>query len=145
MVKKGNPLEINSLEDIVKKGARFVNRQKGSGTRILLDYELKRLGINPKDIIGYEREEYTHISVAAQIAKGNADVGLGVFSAAKIMDLDFIPIADEEYDIAIPVEYLELEGIKQFLEVINSEEFKNELDKLGGYDYSNLGEIIIIE
>jgi len=145
MVKKGNPLEINSLEDIVKKGARFVNRQKGSGTRILLDYELKRLGINPKDIIGYDREEYTHISVAAQIAKGNADAGLGVFSAAKIMDLDFIPIANEEYDIAIPVEYLELEGVKQFLEVINSEEFKNELDKLGGYDYSNLGEIIIIE
>ncbi|SEF96357.1 molybdopterin molybdochelatase [Caloramator fervidus] len=143
MVKKGNPLNINSLEDIVKKGARFVNRQKGSGTRILLDYELKKLGINPREIIGYDREDYTHISVAAQVAKNNADCGLGVYSAAMIMGLDFIPVAMEEYDIAIPLEYLELEGIKQFIDVITSKEFKMELDKLGGYDYKDLGKIII--
>lgn len=143
MVKRGNPLNIHSIEDIAKKGARFVNRQKGSGTRILFDFELKKLGISPRDIKGYEREDYTHISVAAQVAKNNADCGLGVFSAAQIMDLDFIPVANEEYDIAIPVEYLELDGVKKFIEVINSEEFKKELDRLGGYDYSDLGKIII--
>ncbi|KRQ86420.1 Molybdopterin molybdenumtransferase [Caloramator mitchellensis] len=143
MVRKGNPLGITRLEDIVNNNAKFVNRQKGSGTRILLDYELKKLGISPKDINGYEREDYTHISVAAQVAKGNADVGLGVFSAANIMGLDFIPIANEEYDIALPLEYLEHDGIKKFLEVINSDEFKRELDYLGGYDYSDLGNIII--
>lgn len=143
MVQKGNPLNIRSLKDIAEKDARFVNRQKGSGTRILLDYQLKKLGINPKNIVGYDREDYTHISVAAQVAKGNADVGLGIYSAANIMGLDFIPIADEEYDIAVPVEYLEFKGIKQFLSVITSEKFKMELDRLGGYDYKEIGKILI--
>ncbi len=145
MVKKGNPLGIRTLSDIAEKGARFVNRQKGSGTRVLFDYELRKLRINPREIQGYEREEYTHIGVAVQFAKGNADVGLGVYSAAKMFDLDFIPVANEEYDIAVPVEYLELELFKKFLETITSQEFKTELDKLGGYDYSRIGEIKILE
>lgn len=142
MVKKGNPLNIKDFKDIVDGKVKFVNRQRGSGTRLLLDYNLKKLGINPNQILGYEREEFTHLSVAAAVAAGDVDCGLGVYSAAKMMDLDFIPFCNEEYDIAVPEEYLKMDIIKEFIEVIKSEEFAKELDKLGGYDYSNIGEFI---
>lgn len=142
MVQKGNPLNVKTLNDIVDKKVKFVNRQRGSGTRLLLDYNLKKLGIDSRDIIGYEREEFTHLSVAAAVAAGDADAGLGVYSAAVMMNLDFIPVCDEEYDIAVPSEYLELDMIKQFIEVLKSSEFLKELDKLGGYDYSDIGKIV---
>lgn len=144
MLQKGNPLNINTLEDIVHKGASFVNRQRGSGTRLFLDYNLKKLNINPKYIKGYEREEFTHLGIAAAISSGDTDCGLGIFSAAAIMNLDFIPLGNEEYDFALPKEYLEMEKIKEFIRTIKSEEFKKELDKLGGYDYSSIGEIIFV-
>lgn len=143
MVKKGNPLNISTLSDISEKKLMFVNRQRGSGTRLLLDYNLNNLGIKPGDIRGYEREEFTHLSVAAAVEAGDADVGLGIYSAAIMMGLDFIPICDEEYDIAIPSKYLELDMIKEFLKVITNREFLNVLDKLGGYGYSDIGKIII--
>jgi len=142
IVPKGNPLNIKSLQDIVAKGGRFVNRQRGSGTRLFLDYNLKKLNINPKDISGYEREEFTHIAVAAVIAAGDAECGLGVYSAAKLMGLEFIELGNEEYDFAVPVEFLDMDMIKEFIKVIKTDEFKGELDKLCGYDYSNIGEII---
>lgn len=142
IVPKGNPLNIKSLEDIVAKGRRFVNRQRGSGTRLFLDYNLKKQNINPKDISGYEREEFTHIAVAAVIAAGDADCGLGVYSAAKLMGLEFIELGNEEYDFAVPVEFLDMDMIKEFIKVIKTDVFKGELDKLCGYDYSNIGEII---
>lgn len=142
MVRKGNPLNIKDFKDIADKGVRFVNRQRGSGTRLLLDYNLKRLNINPRDITGYEREEFTHLSVAAAVASNDADCGLGVYSAAMMMDLDFVPVCSEEYDLAVPTEYLELDMIKEFIRVIIGREFKDQLDKLGGYDYSDIGRII---
>ncbi|MCJ7687779.1 MAG: molybdopterin biosynthesis protein [Clostridiaceae bacterium] len=142
IVPKGNPLDIKSLSDIVTKGRRFVNRQRGSGTRLFLDYNLKKLELDSKNISGYEREEFTHIAVAAVIAAGDADCGLGVYSAAKLMGLDFIELGNEEYDFAVPVEFLDMDMIKEFIKVIKTDEFKEELDKLSGYDYTDIGEII---
>lgn len=142
MVPSGNPLGINSLVDIAEKGVKFVNRQKGSGTRIFLDYNLVKLGIDPDKINGYAREEFTHLSVAAAISAGDADCGLGIYSAAVLMGLSFIPLGNEEYDFAVPEEYLELDVIKEFITIIKSETFKAELDKLGGYDYPEIGRIV---
>ena len=142
IVKKGNPLNIRGLEDLVKY--RFVNRQRGAGTRVLLDYKLKSLNINPKDIDGYDKEVSTHMAVAASVQSPYVDLGLGVKSAADSMDLDFIEIGIEEYDFAIETKNLNDEKIKKFIEVINSEELKNELIKIGGYGFSNLGKIINI-
>ena len=142
IVPKGNPLNIKSLSDIVTQGRKFVNRQRGSGTRLFLDYNLKKLDIDPKGICGYEREEFTHIGVAAVVAAGDADCGLGIFSAAELMNLDFIELGNEEYDFAVPSEFLNMDMIKEFISIIKSDEFKSELDKLGGYDYSEIGEII---
>lgn len=144
MVEKGNPLNIEKFEDLTREEIRFVNRQRGSGTRLLLDYNLNKLNINGDKISGYYREEFTHLSVAAAVAAGDAEVGLGVYSAAKMMDLDFIPVCNEEYDIAVPVEYLETDIVKEFINTITSDEFKEELEKLGGYDCTNTGKIIYL-
>jgi putative molybdopterin biosynthesis protein len=142
MVKKGNPFNIKELKDLAGTRLTFVNRQRGSGTRILLDYYLKKLGINPDDIKGYDKEEFTHLSVAASVASGNAQCGIGIYSAAHMLDLDFIPICSEEYDIALPTEFLQLDIIKEFRHVLESRRLRDELDKLGGYDYTNSGKII---
>ncbi|MBZ9606987.1 molybdopterin biosynthesis protein [Clostridium estertheticum] len=142
MVSKGNPLDIKCLQDIVIKGRRFINRQRGSGTRLFLDYNLKKLHINPQNISGYEREEFTHIAVAAVVAAGDADCGLGIYSAAKLLGLDFIKLGDEDYDFVVPKEFIDMDMIREFIKVIKTDEFKGELDKLGGYDYTQIGEII---
>ena len=142
MVEKGNPKNITKFEDLERKDIKFVNRQRGSGTRLLLDYNLNKLNIDFKNINGYYREEFTHLAVAAAVEAGDADAGLGVFSAANMMGLDFIPVCNEEYDLAIPEEYLELEIVKEFIETIKSGQFKAKLDELGGYNYSNTGSII---
>ncbi len=142
MVRKGNPKNIEKFEDLQREGIKFVNRQRGSGTRLLLDYNLNKSGISPDSINGYYREEFTHLAVAAAVEAGDADAGLGVFSAAALMGLDFIPVCNEEYDLAIPEEYMSLDIVKEFIETIKSEEFRKKLDELGGYDYSNTGTII---
>lgn len=144
MVQKGNPLSLKSISDISEKNVRFVNRQRGAGTRLLLDYYLKKLHISPEQINGYEREEFTHLSVAAAVANGDVDCGLGVYSAADMMGLDFIPVCNEEYDFAVPVQYLELDIIKELLQVMKSSEFLKKIDKLGGYDYSDICNIVYI-
>ena len=131
MVKKGNPLGIKEFADI--KNARYVNRQRGSGTRILCDYLLEKNGISPDDIDGYNNEEFTHTSVAALIAAGNADAGLGIYSAAKMYDLDFIPVCNETYEFLIDKRFLDNPMVKAFLEVLYSDEFKARLDEMGGY------------
>ena len=143
MVERGNPLNIQTLADITNKETKFVNRQRGSGTRLFLDYNLSKLNINSKDINGYDREEYTHLSVAAAVAAKDVDCGLGVYSAALLMGLDFVPLGNEEYDFAVPRSYLELNMLKEFIKILKSDKFKERLDKLGGYDYSNIGRIII--
>ncbi len=144
IVEKGNPKNITKFEDLLRNDVKFVNRQRGSGTRLLLDYNLNKLNIDPQKINGYFREEFTHLAVAAAVEANDADVGLGVYSAALMMGLDFIPVCNEEYDLAIPEEYMESEIIKEFLETIKSKEFKQKLDELGGYDYSTTGTIIKI-
>ena len=142
MVKKNNPCNIKSIEDIVKY--KFVNRQKGAGTRVLLDYKLKQLGIDPSSIDGYEKEVSTHTAVAASVASPYIDCGLGVKSAADNMGLDFIEVGIEEYDFAILTKNLEDPKVKKFIDVIKSAELKTKLDQLGGYSYSHLGNIINI-
>lgn len=142
MVPKGNPMNINSLEDIAEKKPSFINRQRGSGTRLFLDYNLNKLNIDPKEIRGYEREEFTHLGVAAAVADDSSACGLGIYSAAMLMGLDFIPLGNEEYDFAVPSEFLNLNIMKEFIKVLQSDEFKREMDRLGGYDYSDIGKII---
>lgn len=140
MVKKGNPLGIQSLKDLVN--CRFVNRQRGAGTRLLLDYKLKEMGVNPKDIQGYTRESATHMAVAAAVKSDSADAGLGIHAAAHAMDLDFIPVAEEEYDFAVKRSSLELPEIKKFIAVLQSAELREKLDELGGYTFEHCGQIV---
>lgn len=133
MVKKGNPLNIRSFADITK--GVYVNRQLGSGTRILCDYLINKNGMDKKDIEGYRNEEFTHTAVAALIAAGNADCGLGIYSAAKMYDLDFIEICIEEYDFLIDENAFESEKVKTFLETFRSGGFKKRLSEMGGYEF----------
>ena len=131
MVRKGNPCNIKSFPDI--KNHTYVNRQRGAGTRVLCDYLLKKYGISPDEIKGYRNEEFTHTAVAALIAAGNADAGMGIYSAAKMYGLDFIPVCNEEYDFLIGEDYIDSPAVKAFLEILRSEEFKTRLDEMGGY------------
>ena len=142
MVKKGNPCGITGVESL--PGKRYVNRQRGAGTRVLLDYRLKKLGISPEEINGYEREASTHMAVAAAVESDSADVGMGILSAARAMNLDFIEVGPEEYDFAVPVKFLELPVVQAFIEILKSEEFHEKLEELGGYGYKRCGEVIII-
>jgi putative molybdopterin biosynthesis protein len=142
MVKPGNPLNITTVRELTK--ARFVNRQRGAGTRLLLDYLMKKYNIKPGQIDGYEREATTHTAVAAAVASGSADAGMGVFSAARSLGLDFIPVGDEQYDFAIKCDDLELEHVKAFLAVLKSHDFKTKLSEMGGYTFSGAGEIVNI-
>jgi len=138
MVASGNPLGIRQFSDLA--GKRYVNRQKGSGTRILCDYLAKRQGLDTRLIPGYEREEYTHTAVAAAIAAGSADAGLGIYSAAKMYNLDFIPLCDEQYDLLIAESAIHLEAVQRLLQVLKGEEFADRLQRLGGYTIIHPGE-----
>ena len=141
LVAKGNPFGIRSVADLVKPNLRYVNRQKGAGTRVLLDYLLKQGGVSRAEIVGYEREELTHTAVAAQIAAGSADCGLGIYAAAKMYDLDFIPVCEEEYDLLVSLRAMESPQVRAFLRVLGSEAFLSRLDALGGYTYDKPGKI----
>ena len=145
MVAKGNPLNIQKLADIAREGVRYVNRQKGSGTRILTDYLCKQENVNVDAIYGYDREELTHTSVAAQIVSGSADAGMGIYSAAKLYDLDFIPICIEEYDLIIPDHAWETPMVQQLIATLKSDAFKDKILSLGGYTVENPGEIIPLD
>ena len=143
IVEKGNPLGIKDVKDLVN--VKYINRQRGAGTRVLLDYLLKKEGIEPQQIKGYDREGATHMAVAAAIAGKSADAGMGILSAAKAMNLDFVPVGNEEYDFAIPVKYLELPHIQKFITVLKSDEFKAKLEALGGYSADNIGKIVYVD
>jgi len=142
IIKKGNPKNIQDLNDLIREDVEFINRQKGSGTRILLDYLLSKKAINPIDIKGYFREEFTHLMVASAVAEGNVDASLGILSAAKAFKLDFIPLAKERYDIIIPKEYYSSFKVQKLLTIIRSEKFKKEVLNLGGYDLSQSGKVL---
>ena len=140
---RGNPKTIKDIEDLRRKDITFLNRQAGSGTRILLDYRLKQLGIDPSEVNGYENEEFTHMSVAVAVQSGAVDVALGIFAAARALNLDFIPVVTEQYELVIPEIYFESENIQILLETINSSEFKNQVEALGGYSTKRTGQVII--
>ncbi len=142
IIQKGNPRGVESLADLPRDGVRFVNRQRGSGTRVLLDYKLGELGIAPEDIEGYDREEFTHLAVAADVAGGSCDVGLGVLAAAKALGLDFVPLLTERYDLAIPRGYYESPLLAPLLERIRDDGFQEEVAALGGYDVSEMGAVV---
>lgn len=133
MVQPGNPKKIKDVNDLIQEGIRFVNRQKGSGTRILLDYMLNSKNICKDRIYGYEREEFTHMSVAALVAAGDCDVGLGIYSAAKAYNLGFIPVCTEQYDFIVPESYLKINAVRHFFKILKTDEFKKRLNQMGGY------------
>ncbi len=131
MVQKGNPLGIKEFSDIA--GCRYINRQKGSGTRILCDYLAEKSGLDTNHIAGYRNEEFTHTAVAAGIKNGNADAGMGIYSAAVMYGLDFIPLCDEEYDFLVSENAWENDSVRLFFEILKSDELRKRLDALGGY------------
>ena len=143
LVLKGNPKNIRGFEDLLREDITFINRQSGSGTRLLTDKYLKELEIDSRKIKGYEKEEFTHMGVASAVLNGIADTGLGIFAASKALGLDFIPVAKERYDIALPERFYELDMIQKLLEIIRNDlEFKNTVVNLGGYDVADMGKII---
>lgn len=141
MVAADNPLKVTSVADLTKEGLRYANRQKGAGTRVLLDYLLKQSGISTGDVFGYEREEQTHTAVAAQIAAGSADCGLGILSAARMYGLGFVPVCEETYDLLVSLAAMETPQVRAFLRVLSSEGFVRRLNALGGYSCGQPGRI----
>ncbi len=142
MVRRGNPKGIQRLEDLTRPDVTFVNRQRGSGTRVLLDYKLHELGIGEDAVRGYEREEYTHLAIAADVAGGTADTGLGIMAAARALDLDFVPLLNERFDLAIPKAFYESDLLQPVLEIIRDHQFQAEVEALGGYGVSEMGTVI---
>ena len=142
IVEKGNPLGINKIEDLVKPGIKFINRQKGSGTRILFDTYLKKYNIPTEDIDGYKNEVITHFEVGMNIVKGVATTGLGIKAIATLLGLSFIPLTRERFDIIIPKHYFFLKEVQTFLDMIRSEQFKQKALSLDGYDPKDAGKIV---
>jgi putative molybdopterin biosynthesis protein len=142
MVRKGNPEQVQTLTDLARPGVHFINRQRGSGTRVLLDCLLRKQGIDPDQIEGYGREEYTHMGVAVAVSSGNATAGLGIMAAAGALKLDFMPVGEERYDLCIPTEFWDTEEIALVRQVISSSEFLRAADDLPGYDFRNCGQVV---
>lgn len=142
ILRPGNPLNITGIEDLAQPEIRIINRQEGSGTRILLDFELKRLGIDSKQINGYEKEVNTHNEVAMAVLSGIAEAGLGILSAAKMLGLEFIHITKERYDLVIPKKNFSAKPLTALLEVIRSHEFRRKIEQMGGYDTRDSGNLI---
>ncbi|MBD3182017.1 molybdopterin biosynthesis protein [Candidatus Poribacteria bacterium] len=144
IVTPGNPKNIKDLSDLVRDDVTFCNRQRGSGTRVLLDYQLKQAGILSNQVDGYAREVYTHMAVASAVTTGIADAGLGIYAAAKALGLDFIPISEERYDLIIPDKFIQNPSLAELLNIINeSDNFRKRVLELGGYDTRDMGKVIM--
>ena len=141
IVQKNNPKGIRGIKDLTRDDILYVNRQAGSGTRILLDHNLARSGIDAGSVRGYDHEEFTHMSVAVDVLSGAADCGMAIYAAAKALDLDFIPMDSEQYDLVIPTDLLKHENIQAVLSTIRSQKFRDRVVALGGYDPSKSGEL----
>ena len=141
IVPKGNPKNIRSITDLARSDITFINRQRGAGTRVFLDYHLEKNGMSSNDVSGYIREQYTHLTVAAAVASGASDVGVGIHAATIALDLDFIPLATEHYDLVIPHVHYETELIKSLLELLHDPELHKDISKLPGYSIANIGSI----
>ncbi|MCE7989259.1 MAG: molybdopterin biosynthesis protein [Caldilinea sp. CFX5] len=145
IVPKGNPKGVTMLDDLLRPDVVFVNRQRGAGTRVLLDYELKRRQLNPRQIQGYERQEYTHLAVAAAVKSGAADCGLGIMAAARALDLAFVPLLTERYDLIIPVEHYASDLLQPLLGLIRADSaqaFRQAVAALGGYETEQMGQVL---
>ena len=143
IVKPGNPQGIKSLKDLTSPRVQFVNRQRGAGTRVLLDYHLNRMAIQQTSIVGYSQEEYTHLGVAAAVASGRADCGLGIAAAAQALDLDFIPLFQERYDLIIPKAHAGSDLLAPLLGLLSDSAFREAISQLAGYDASVMGTIVL--
>ncbi len=141
IVPRGNPRGIKTIHDLFQDGLTFINRQAGSGTRVLLDYELSRNSLDADGIRGYDQDEYTHMAVAVAVLSGKADTGLGIRSAANALGLDFVPLVEERYDLLIPGEYWETEMIQAVREVIATPLFKETVERMGGYSTRDTGTV----
>jgi putative molybdopterin biosynthesis protein len=139
LVPRRNPKGIAALEDVERADARLINRERGSGTRVLLDFLLRRLGMDPSRLRGYEVEVDNHMAVAAAVASGQADVGLGILAAARALDLDFIPLKSERYDLVVTREIWDQPPVRTLRKVLESREFRDSVGELGGYDTSQTG------
>lgn len=142
MVARGNPKGVKGLTDLARADVTFVNRQRGAGTRVLLDYQLEKSGITPNQVHGYDLEEFTHLAVAAAVASGRADCGLGIPAAAQALGLDFIPLFHEHYDLIIPIEFAANPLLAPLFEIMRNETFKRDVAALPGYDISRMGILI---
>ena len=142
IVRRKNPKKIKGLDDLVEARVTFVNRQRGAGTRVLLDYHLNLKGIAPEGILGYNQEEYTHLGVAAAVASGRADCGLGIAAAAQALDLDFIPLFQERYDLVIPETYAGSDLLAPLFEILHDDIFRQSVAALPGYDVKPMGKLI---
>ncbi|MGM0452896.1 MAG: molybdopterin biosynthesis protein [Thermodesulfobacteriota bacterium] len=142
IVLPGNPKNISGIGDLTRDDVAFINRQGGAGTRILLDYHLQQMGLDPAAISGYENEEFTHMAVAVSVLGHAADAGLGIHAAAKALDLDFIPVATESYDLVIPEAFAETDRLHLLYDIIASTEFAERVCALGGYHIENTGKLI---
>ena len=142
IVQAGNPLDLHGLADLTRSKIHFANRQRGAGTRVLLDYHLEQEGIAPTDIQGYGQEEYTHLAVAAAVASGRASCGLGIAAAARALELDFVPLFKERYDLVVPQEHYESDLLQPLLALLQDVEFRTAVSALPGYDVAPMGEIV---
>jgi putative molybdopterin biosynthesis protein len=142
IVQRGNPKGIRSLADLARPGIAFVNRQRGAGTRVLLDYRLRQAGIDPCAILGYERQEYTHLAVAAAVASGAADAGMGILAAARALELDFVPLDLERYDLIVPERFYAGDTLAPLLSIVYDPAFAARVRQLGGYATPQIGQIL---
>jgi molybdopterin molybdotransferase/putative molybdopterin biosynthesis protein len=142
LVLKGNPKGIHTLEDLVNPDSTFVNRQRGAGTRVLLDYHLDRLGIAKQAIRGYNQEEYTHLAIAAAVSSGRADCGLGIAAAAQALGLDFIPLFQETYELVFPARFYSDPLLAPLFDVLQNPIFQQAVNSLPGYDVSRMGDLV---
>lgn len=142
IVPKGNPKGISGVESLRNKAVRYINRQRGAGTRILFDRHLRQAGMTPADVTGYGKEETTHMAVAVNVLTGAADCGMGIFAAARALNLDFVPLARERYDLAVPDRFLDDPRILAVLELLRNDAFKKRIEALGGYETPLTGQIM---
>ncbi len=138
----GNPLGIKGFDDLRERGVRFVNRQQGSGTRVLLDHHLKQREIPPSSIRGYEREVYTHFEVGLAILSGEADVGVATIAVAKLLGLPFVPIAVENFDMILSQGTFFHRGVQVFIETLNARDFRKRVERIAAYDFKDSGKIL---
>jgi len=139
IVAPGNPLGLTGIGDLARPGMRYVNRQRGAGTRVLLDFELAQLGIEPGTIGGYAREEPTHLAVAAAIAAGRCDAGLGIMAAARAFGLDFVPVTEEPYDLVVAAAAMDSPLLAPLWALLRSDRFQAAVTELGGYSTKEMG------